>query len=135
MTSNQHECDEAGTHGRLGCVATRRCWYSSKVIHCKKNYWRTNTTTGKYEYARQFFSITTPFYPSCLAPPAVTLRLCPSVSPSPAVHPSPSLFDMTCKFLSNLFGVKIFLDENLLDEKKEITVFSRTSQVPCTGVH
>ena len=43
--------------------------------------------------------------------------------------------DMTCKFLSNLFGVKIFLDENLLDEKKQITVFSRTSQVPRTGVH
>ena len=33
-----------------------------------------------------------PFYPSCLAPPAFTLRLCPSVSPSPAVYPLPSLF-------------------------------------------
>ena len=68
--------------------------YNSKVIHvhCTKKYWRTNTTTGKYKHARQFFSIVTPFYPSCFAPPAVTFRLCPSVSPSPAVHPSPSLF-------------------------------------------
>ena len=83
VMSNQHTCDEVGIHSRLRCVA---------VIHCTKKYWRTSTTTGKYEYARQFFSIATPFYPSCLAPPAVTLRLCPSVSPSPAVYPSPSLF-------------------------------------------
>ena len=33
-----------------------------------------------------------PFYSSCLAPPAVTLRLHPSVSPSPVVYTSPSLF-------------------------------------------
>ena len=90
--SNQHACDEAGTRSRLGCVATRGCWYNSKVIHCTKKYWRTSTTTGKYEYPRQFFSIATQVYPSCLAPPAVTLRLCPSVSPSPAVYPSPLLF-------------------------------------------
>ena len=76
----------------LVCVTTRGCWCDSKVIHCAKKYWRTNTTTGKYEHARQFFRIATLFYPSCLAPPAVTLRLCPSISPSPAVHPSPSLF-------------------------------------------
>ena len=61
-------------------------------IHCTKKYWRTNTTTGKYKHARQFFSIVTPFYPSCLVPPAVTLRLHLSVSPSSAVYPSPSLF-------------------------------------------
>ena len=46
---------------------------------------------GKYEHTRQFFSVAMPFYPSCLVPPAVTLRFRPSVSPSPAVYPSPSL--------------------------------------------
>ena len=47
--------------------------------------------TAKYEHARQFFSVAMLFYQSCLAPPAVTLRLRPSVSPSPAVNSSPSL--------------------------------------------
>ena len=84
--------DEVGTRGRQACVATRGCWCNSKVIHCTKKYWRTNTTTGKYKHARQSFSSVTPFYPSCLAPPAVTLRLHLSVSLSSAVHPSPSLF-------------------------------------------
>ena len=32
MTSNQYACDEAGTRSRLRCVATRGCWYNSKVI-------------------------------------------------------------------------------------------------------
>ena len=54
--------------------------------------WGINTTMGKYEHARQFFSVGMPFYPSCLVPPAVTLRLRPSVSSSPAVYPSPLLF-------------------------------------------
>ena len=92
MTSNQHACDVAGTRSRLACAATRGCWCNSQVIHCTKKYWETNTTTGRYEHARQFFSVAMPFYPSCLVPPAVTLRLRPSVSPSPAVYPSPSLF-------------------------------------------
>ena len=91
MTSNQ-SCDVAGTRSRLACAATRGCWCNSKVIHCTKKCWETNTTTGRYEHARQFFSVAMPFYPSCLVPPAVTLRLCPSVSPSSAVYPSPSLF-------------------------------------------
>ena len=94
MTSNQHACDVAGTRSRLTCVAIRRCWYNSKVAHCTKRYWRTNTTTGKYEHARQFFSVAMQFYPSCLVPPAVTLRLHPSILPSPTVYPSPSLVDL-----------------------------------------
>ena len=85
-------CDVAGTHSRLACVATLRCWHNSKVIHCTKKYWGTNTTMGKYEPARQFFSVAMQFSPSCFAPPAVTLHLCPSVLPSPAVYLSPSLF-------------------------------------------
>ena len=114
--SNQHACDEVGTRGRLGCVATRGCWYNSRVIHCTKKYWRTSTTTGKYEYARQFFSIATPFYPSYLALPAFTLRLCPSVSPSPAVYPSPSLFSsllspltLCLRSLNSLFPLLLFV--------------------------
>ena len=94
VTSNQHACDEAGTRSRLGCVATRGCWYNNKVTHCTKKYWRTSTTMGKYEYARQFFSIATYAILSVLPCSSflVTLRLCPSVSPSPAVYPSHSLF-------------------------------------------
>ena len=60
-------CDVVGNHSRLACVATRRCWHNSKVIHCTKKYWGTNTTTGKYEPARQFFSVAMQFSPSCLA--------------------------------------------------------------------
>ena len=100
MTSNQHACDVAGTRSRLACGATRGCWCNSKIIYCTKKYWGTNTTTGKHEHARQFFSVAMPLYPSCLVPPAVTLRLRPSVSPSPAVYPSPSLFGLLLSSLT-----------------------------------
>ena len=58
MTSNQPACDEAGTRGKLMCVATRECWCNSKVIHCTKKYWGLKTATGKYEHARQFLVLT-----------------------------------------------------------------------------
>ena len=76
VTSNQHACDVVGTRGKLACVVTHECWWNSKVIHCtvqRNIYWETNTTTGEYEHARQFFSDAMPFYLSCLTPPAVTL--------------------------------------------------------------
>ena len=80
--------------------ATHGCWCSSKVVHCTKKYWGINTTTGKYEHVRQFFSVAMTFYSSCLAPPAVTLHLHPSVLPSQAVYPSPSLFGSLLLLLS-----------------------------------
>ena len=52
--TNQPACDEAGTHGKLACVATHGCWCNSKVIHRTKKYWGLKTATGKYEHARQF---------------------------------------------------------------------------------
>ena len=60
VMNNQHACDEAGTCGKLACVATRGCWCNSKVIHCTNKYWGINTTTGRYEHARQFFSAAMP---------------------------------------------------------------------------
>ena len=83
-------------------------------------YWGTNTTTGKYEHARQFFSVAMQFYSSCLVPPAVTLRLHPSVSPSPTVYPSPSLFgsllpQLTLRLHSpdSLFPLLVFASHTL----------------------
>ena len=49
---------------------------------------------GKVWHPRQFFSVAMPYYPFCLAPPAITLRLRHSVSPSQVVYPSPSLFSL-----------------------------------------
>ena len=72
--SNQHACDGVGTRRKLACVVTRECWCNSKIIHCTKKYWGINTITGKYEHARQFFSVAMPFHPSCLAHPAVLFR-------------------------------------------------------------
>ena len=123
MTSNQHTCDVAGTRSRLACGATRGCWCNSKIIYCTwctKKYWGTNTTTGKHEHARQFVSVAMPLYPSCLAPPAVTLHLRPSVSPSPAVYPSPSLFSSLLSSLTllrlrspnSLFPLLVFVFAN-----------------------
>ena len=58
-----------------------------EILGDKHYYW-------KLKHAKQFFSVVMLFYPSCLAPSAVTLRLCPSVLPSPAVHPL--LFTLCC---------------------------------------
>ena len=71
---------------------------------------------GKVWHAKQFFSVAMPFYPSYLAPPAVTLHLCTSASPSQAVYPSPSLFgllplQLTLRLCSpnSLFPVLVFI--------------------------
>ena len=64
-------------------VAQGGAYLRDTTVHCTKKYWGINTTFGKYEHARQFYTVAMPFYPSCLAPPAVAYTLfCSSIGSS-----------------------------------------------------
>ena len=64
---------------------------------------------GKYEHTRQFFSVAMPFYPSCLAPPGVTLCLHPLVSLFGLALPSCLYFTFTLQFTPLAVHSLVFL--------------------------